>query len=229
MGLGTTPRPHHITWDYRAGYRASHRHAADTTHFLLSVSHQARKRDRIAHPEPIRTRQSGHPACRPGRDRVVRRPASVPPFPFVPSCHFRTASGVISAVDPDVAIDSGDHRAPDQLRSPLPPWRGVSRLRPLVLLRSRRIPVADDPWPPPRSGSRIRRGCPSHVTPAAWLRHPRRMIWYGRCQSDGSSLSRPRYALPGTYAERDARFRTRDTRSRTRDTRSRTGYASAGR
>jgi len=35
MGLGTTPRPHHITWDYRAGYRAGCRYVADTTHFLL--------------------------------------------------------------------------------------------------------------------------------------------------------------------------------------------------
>jgi len=35
MGLGTTPRPHHITWDYRAGYRAGRRYVADTTHFLL--------------------------------------------------------------------------------------------------------------------------------------------------------------------------------------------------
>jgi len=34
MGLGATPRPHHITWDYRAGYRASRRYAAHTTHFL---------------------------------------------------------------------------------------------------------------------------------------------------------------------------------------------------
>jgi hypothetical protein len=117
MGLGTTPRPHHITWDYRAGYRASRHHAADTTHFLSSVSHQARKRDRIAHPEPIRTRQSGHPACRPGRDRGGAPPASVPPFPFVSSCHLRTTSGVISAVDPDVAMESGDHRPPDQPRS----------------------------------------------------------------------------------------------------------------
>ncbi len=54
MGLGTTPRPHHITWDYRAGYRASCRYVADTTHFLLSVSHQARKRARIAHSGPFR-------------------------------------------------------------------------------------------------------------------------------------------------------------------------------
>ena len=54
MGLGTTPRPHHITWDYRAGYRASRRYVADTTHFLLSVSHQARKRARIAHSGPFR-------------------------------------------------------------------------------------------------------------------------------------------------------------------------------
>jgi hypothetical protein len=77
MGLGTIPRPHHITWDYRAGYCASRRDAADTTHFLSSVSHQARKRDRIAHPEPIQTRQSGHPACRPGRDRVVCRSFSL--------------------------------------------------------------------------------------------------------------------------------------------------------
>src|SRR2546423_10078901 len=52
MGLGTTPRPHHITWDYRAGYRASRRYVADTTHFLLSVSHQARKRARITHSGP---------------------------------------------------------------------------------------------------------------------------------------------------------------------------------
>jgi len=59
MGLGTTPRPHHITWDYRAGYRASRRHVADTTHFLLSVSHQARKRARIAHSDPSRP---GNPA-----------------------------------------------------------------------------------------------------------------------------------------------------------------------
>ncbi len=28
------------------------------------------------------------------------------------------------------------------------------------------------------------------------MRHPRRMIWYGRCQSDESSLSHPRDALP---------------------------------
>ena len=151
MGLGTTPRPHHITWDYRAGYRASRRHAADTTHFLLSVSHQARKRDRIAHPEPIRTRQSGHPACRPGRDRGGAPPASVPPFPLIPSCHLRTTSGVISAVDPDVAIQSGDHRPPDQPRSPLPPWRRVSRLRPLVPLRSQSIPGVTQPPSHPAS------------------------------------------------------------------------------
>lgn len=54
MGLGTTPRPHHITWDYRAGYRASRRYVADTTHSLLSVSHQARKRARITHSGPSR-------------------------------------------------------------------------------------------------------------------------------------------------------------------------------
>ena len=56
MGLGTTPRPHHITWDYRAGYRASRCYVADTTHFLLSVSHQARKRARITHSGPLETR-----------------------------------------------------------------------------------------------------------------------------------------------------------------------------
>ena len=52
MGLGTTPRPHLITWDYRAGYRASSRYVADTAHLLLSVSRQARKRAKIAHPGP---------------------------------------------------------------------------------------------------------------------------------------------------------------------------------
>jgi len=35
MGSGTNPRPHLITWDYRAGYRASCRRVADTTHLLL--------------------------------------------------------------------------------------------------------------------------------------------------------------------------------------------------
>jgi len=52
MGSGTHPRPHLITWDYRAGYRASRHCVADTVHFLLSVSHQARKRAGIAHPDP---------------------------------------------------------------------------------------------------------------------------------------------------------------------------------
>ena len=47
----------------------------------------------------------------------------------------------------------------------------------------------------PVSGPRIRRGCLSHVTPAAWLRHPRRMIWYGRCQSDWSPLNPRRGVL----------------------------------
>ena len=42
MGLGATPRPHHITWDHRAGYRASHRHAADTTHsYQVSLTRPA--------------------------------------------------------------------------------------------------------------------------------------------------------------------------------------------
>jgi hypothetical protein len=31
MGLGTIPHPRHITWDYRAGYRASRRYVADTS------------------------------------------------------------------------------------------------------------------------------------------------------------------------------------------------------
>ena len=61
MGLGTTPRPHHITWDYRAGYRASRRDVADTTHFLLSVSRQARKRARITHSGPSRPGNPGFP------------------------------------------------------------------------------------------------------------------------------------------------------------------------
>jgi len=56
MGLGANPRPHLITWDYRAGYRASRCCVADTAHFLLSVSHQARKRARITHPVPFRAR-----------------------------------------------------------------------------------------------------------------------------------------------------------------------------
>jgi hypothetical protein len=52
MGSGTTLRPHLINWDYRAGYRASSRYVADTTHFLLSVSRQACERAEIAHPDP---------------------------------------------------------------------------------------------------------------------------------------------------------------------------------
>jgi hypothetical protein len=53
MGSGTNPRPHLITWDYRAGYRASRHCVADTAHFLLSVSHQARKRAEITHSGPF--------------------------------------------------------------------------------------------------------------------------------------------------------------------------------
>ena len=44
----------------------------------------------------------------------------------------------------------------------LVPWPGF-----LVLLRSHHIPVTADPRSRPRSGPRIRRGCPSHVVPAA--------------------------------------------------------------
>ena len=47
-------------------------------------------------------------------------------------------------------------------------WR-VSRPQPLVLLRPENIPVNSDPCSPSRSGSRIRRGCPSHVAGTAWM------------------------------------------------------------
>ena len=60
MGSGTNPRPHLITWDYRAGYRASRHCVADTAHFLLSVSHQARKRAGITHPGPFWALKSTH-------------------------------------------------------------------------------------------------------------------------------------------------------------------------
>ena len=63
-------------------------------------------------------------------------------------------------------------------------------------LGSRDIPVTSDPCRRSGPAPRIRRGCPSHVVPAAWLGHPRRMTWYGRCQSDRSSLSRPRCGPP---------------------------------
>ena len=55
-------------------------------------------------------------------------------------------------------------------------------------------------WPPPvrHRGSAW---MPSHVAPAAWLRHPRRKFWYGQCQSDGSSLSRLHAAAPRQQAE----------------------------
>ena len=39
MGLGTTPRPNHITWDYRAGYRANRRYVA--LYHLVSPEVQA--------------------------------------------------------------------------------------------------------------------------------------------------------------------------------------------
>jgi hypothetical protein len=111
MGLGTTPRPHHITWDYRAGYRASRRYVADTTHFLLSVSHQARKRARITHSgpsEPCRGRAYGRMA-RPIVNAMPNASCSRPVWPSAlisagPEAPARTdrigsrASGSASAV-----------------------------------------------------------------------------------------------------------------------------------
>jgi hypothetical protein len=56
-----------------------------------------------------------------------------------------------------------------------------------------------DRWTParrPGRARRIRRECRVHVVHTTWVPHPRRMIWYERCQSDGSPLSLPLAAVP---------------------------------
>ena len=75
MGLGTTPRPHLITWDYGAGYRASSRYVANTMHFLPSVSRQALNRSRIAPSGPHLVSQT-----------LAIPPASTPIDTVCPSC-----------------------------------------------------------------------------------------------------------------------------------------------